>query len=155
MVLGSVEAFTVEQVSGTHDTNVLSTQRLNRAALPHMRRCRDGLLVWVGSHQPLRPCRPPRGHHGGAEYEELYPDLMEQAADRLAAPAPADADPEEVARRIASVVDMEKGTRPFRVHIDPADDGAEVVNAVGDRVRKEFYERIRMADLLRPVTPDA
>jgi hypothetical protein len=36
------------------------------------------------------------------------------------------------------------------VHVDPADDGAEVVNAVGDRVRTEFYRRIGLDDLLRP-----
>jgi len=28
--------------------------------------------------------------------------------------------------------------RPFRVHIDPSQDGAEVVNAVSDRVRIEL-----------------
>jgi NAD(P)-dependent dehydrogenase (short-subunit alcohol dehydrogenase family) len=28
---------------------VLSTQRVNRAALPHMRKQRSGLLVWVSS----------------------------------------------------------------------------------------------------------
>jgi len=49
MVLGPAEAFTVEQVAEIYDTNVLSTQRVNRAALPHLRAQRDGLLVWVGS----------------------------------------------------------------------------------------------------------
>jgi hypothetical protein len=48
------------------------------------------------------------------------------------------------------VVDTPKGSRPFRVHIDPADDGAEVVNAVGDRIRQEFYRRIGLEDLLHP-----
>jgi NAD(P)-dependent dehydrogenase (short-subunit alcohol dehydrogenase family) len=49
MVLGPAEAFTVEQVADIYDVNVLSTQRVNRAALPHLRAQRDGLLVWVGS----------------------------------------------------------------------------------------------------------
>ena len=49
MVLGPAEAFTVEQVAQAYDVNVLSTQRVNRAALPHLRAQRDGLLVWVGS----------------------------------------------------------------------------------------------------------
>ena len=49
MVLGPAEAFTVEQIAQIYDTNVLSTQRVNRAALPHLRARRDGLLVWVGS----------------------------------------------------------------------------------------------------------
>ena len=47
-------------------------------------------------------------------------------------------------------LDAPAGERPFRVHVDPADDGAEVVNAVGDRVRTEFYRRIGLDDLLRP-----
>jgi NAD(P)-dependent dehydrogenase (short-subunit alcohol dehydrogenase family) len=49
MVLGPAEAFSVEQVVEVYDVNVLSTQRVNRAALPHMRHQRDGLSVWVGS----------------------------------------------------------------------------------------------------------
>jgi NAD(P)-dependent dehydrogenase (short-subunit alcohol dehydrogenase family) len=35
--------------SELYDINVLSTQRVNRAALPHMRKRRSGLLVWVSS----------------------------------------------------------------------------------------------------------
>ena len=49
MVFGPAEAFTPEQYAELYDVNVLGAQRLNRAALPHMRACRDGLLVWVGS----------------------------------------------------------------------------------------------------------
>ena len=50
------------------------------------------------------------------------------------------------------VVEAPAGRRPFRVHVDPADDGAEVVNAVGDRIRTEFYRRIGLDDLLAPHT---
>jgi NAD(P)-dependent dehydrogenase (short-subunit alcohol dehydrogenase family) len=49
MVFGPAEAFTPEQLSQQYDVNVLGTQRVNRAALPHLRRQRQGLLVWVGS----------------------------------------------------------------------------------------------------------
>ena len=35
--LGPAEAFTPEQIAAVYDTNVLSTQRVNRAALPHLR----------------------------------------------------------------------------------------------------------------------
>jgi NAD(P)-dependent dehydrogenase (short-subunit alcohol dehydrogenase family) len=49
MVLGPTEAFSVEQIADLYDVNVLSTQRVYRAALPHLRAQRDGLLVWVGS----------------------------------------------------------------------------------------------------------
>jgi len=49
MVYGPTEAFTTEQLGHLYDTNVLGTQRVNRAALPHMRKARSGLLVWVSS----------------------------------------------------------------------------------------------------------
>jgi NAD(P)-dependent dehydrogenase (short-subunit alcohol dehydrogenase family) len=198
MVLGPAEAFTPEQVAAVYDTNVLSTQRVNRAVLPHMRARRNGLLVWVGSSS-ARGGTPPylapyfaakaaedalavsyaaevsrfgiettivvpgaftagtnhfanagRPDDGGVviAYEERYRGLTDEVGRRLAELEPADADPAEVARRIVSVVDMPTGTRPFRVYIDPSDDGAEDVFRVGDRVRQWFYQRIGLADLL-------
>ena len=200
MVTGPTEAFTTEQLAEVYDTNVLGTQRLNRAALPHLRAQRHGLLVWVGSTS-TRGGTPPylapyfaakagmdalavsyagelarfgiettivvpgsftsgTNHfaHSGrpaderviAEYEPLYPRLMDQVAQRLAEQAPADADPADVAKAIVDVVGMPHGKRPFRVHIDPADDGAAVVNAVADRIRTEFLTRIGLEDLLHP-----
>ncbi len=200
MVLGPTEAFTPEQLASAYDVNVLSTQRVNRAVLPHLRAQRDGLLVWIGSSS-TRGGTPPylapyfaakaamdslavsyaaelarfgvdtsivvpgsftvgtrhfanAGHAEDAEvaeaYEAEYAGLMDQVAGKLAELAPADQDPEDVSRAVAALVAMDKGTRPFRVHVDPADDGAEVVNAVGDRVRSEFYRRVGLADLLSP-----
>lgn len=201
MVLGPTEAFTPEQLAAAYDVNVLSTQRVNRAVLPHLRAQRDGLVVWVGSSS-TRGGTPPylapyfaakagmdalavsyaaelarfgvdtsivvpgsftvgtnhfanAGHAEDgdvvAAYEVEYAGLMDQVAERLAELAPDDQDPTEVARAIARLVDLPKGARPFRVHVDPADDGAEVVNAVGDRVRTAFYRRIGLPDLLAPV----
>ena len=198
MVLGPTEAFTPEQLASVYDTNVLSTQRLNRAALPHLRAQGHGLVLWVGSTS-TRGGTPPYlapyfaakaamdslavsyaaelarfgidtsivvpgsftsgtnhfAHAGHAAdepvataYEERYAGLLDQVGARLAELSPADADPAEVARAIVRVVDTPAGQRPFRVHVDPADDGAEVVNAVGDRVRTEFYRRIGLDDLL-------
>jgi NADP-dependent 3-hydroxy acid dehydrogenase YdfG len=49
MVYGPTEAFTPEQLTALYDINVLSTQRVNRAALPQFRKQRRGLLVWVSS----------------------------------------------------------------------------------------------------------
>jgi NAD(P)-dependent dehydrogenase (short-subunit alcohol dehydrogenase family) len=198
MVLGPTEAFTPEQLASVYDTNVLSTQRLNRAALPHLRAQGHGLVLWVGSTS-TRGGTPPylapyfaakaamdslavsyaaelarfgidtsivvpgsftsgtnhfahAGHAAdepvAAAYEERYAGLLDQVGARLAELSPADADPAEVARAIVRVVDTPAGQRPFRVHVDPADDGAEVVNAVGDRVRTEFYRRIGLDDLL-------
>lgn len=45
MVFGPAEAFTPEQLAQLYDTNVLSTQRVNRAALPHFRMQAKGLVV--------------------------------------------------------------------------------------------------------------
>jgi len=202
MVLGAAEAFTPEQLADVYNANVLSTQRVNRAVLPHMRERGMGLLVWVGSSS-TRGGTPPylapyfaakaaedslavsyaaelarfgidtvimvpgsfptgtnhfahAGHAGdeavASAYEDRYSGLMDHVGARLAELAPADADPQEVARQIVRVVGLPAGARPFRVHIDPADDGAEVVNTVGDRIRQEFYRRIGLEDLLRPRT---
>jgi NAD(P)-dependent dehydrogenase (short-subunit alcohol dehydrogenase family) len=202
MVTGPTEAFTPDQVAELYDTNVLGTQRLNRAALPRLRAQRHGLVVWVGSTS-TRGGTPPylgpyfaakaaldalavsyagelarfgiettivvpgaftRGTnhfaHSGrpadervtADYESLYPQLMAQVGQRLAEQAPADADPADVAKTIVEVVDMPHGKRPFRVHIDPADDGAAVVDAIADRIRAEFLARIGLEDLLHPHT---
>jgi NAD(P)-dependent dehydrogenase (short-subunit alcohol dehydrogenase family) len=49
MVFGPTEAFTPEQFMALYDVNVLGTQRVNRAALPHLRRQGEGLVLWVGS----------------------------------------------------------------------------------------------------------
>ena len=49
MAFGPAEAFTPEQYAQLYDINVLSTQRVNRAVLPHMRAQKQGLLVWVSS----------------------------------------------------------------------------------------------------------
>ncbi|MFI7518000.1 SDR family NAD(P)-dependent oxidoreductase [Micromonospora globbae] len=83
-------------------------------------------------------------------YEERYAGLMEQVSQRLAELAPPDADVAEVAAAVVRVVDTPHGKRPFRVHIDPADDGSEVVSVVADRIRAEFLTRIGLDDLLHP-----
>ncbi len=200
MVLGPLEAFTPEEMAAVYDTNVLSTQRVNRAVLPHMRGRGRGLLIWVGSSSTSGGTPPYLGPYFAAKaaedsvavsyaaelarfgiettivvpgaftsgthhfanaghpgdqttahaYEERYAGLSETVAQKLAEQTPPDADPEEVARQIARVVEMSYGERPFRVHIDPLDDGATEVNAVRDRVRERFYHRVGIADLLAP-----
>jgi NAD(P)-dependent dehydrogenase (short-subunit alcohol dehydrogenase family) len=202
MVLGPAEAFSVEQFVEVYDVNVLSTQRVNRAALPHMRDRRDGLVIWVGSSSSRGGTPPylapyvaakaaedalavsyaaelarfgiettivvpgafPTGtnHYASAghsfdiavekEYEQLYAGIMEDIPARQMAMSDADADPAEVARQIVRVVDLPKGTRPFRVHIDPMHDGAEEVFDLGDRIRRKFFHRIGFDDLLGPAS---
>jgi NAD(P)-dependent dehydrogenase (short-subunit alcohol dehydrogenase family) len=49
IVYGPAEAFTPEQLAQLYDTNVVSTQRVNRAALPQLRKQGQGLLIWISS----------------------------------------------------------------------------------------------------------
>jgi NAD(P)-dependent dehydrogenase (short-subunit alcohol dehydrogenase family) len=77
-------------------------------------------------------------------------DLPDIALKGLAALEPADADPQSVADAIVGVVNTPFGKRPFRVHIDPSQDGAEIVNGVADRVRAELLRRIGLEDVLHP-----
>ncbi|AXA39609.1 SDR family oxidoreductase [Rhizobium leguminosarum] len=201
MSFGPAEAFTPEQFAELFDINVLSTQRVNRAALPYLRKQGAGLLVWVSSSSS-RGGTPPYlspyfaakaamdslavsyaseltrwgietsiivpgaftkgtnhfAHSGSpddtaraAEYNEgPYKGVPEQALQGLAALEPADADAGTVAVAIVDVVGKPFGTRPFRVHIDPSEDGAEIVNGVADRVRAELFRRIGLEDLLKP-----
>ncbi|MEK1861102.1 MAG: SDR family oxidoreductase [Rhizobium leguminosarum] len=201
MSFGPAEAFTPEQFAELFDINVLSTQRVNRAALPYLRKQGTGLLVWVSSSSS-RGGTPPYlspyfaakaamdslavsyaseltrwgietsiivpgaftkgtnhfAHSGSpddtaraAEYNEgPYNGVPEQALQGLAALEPADADAGTVAVAIVDVVGKPFGTRPFRVHIDPSEDGAEIVNGVADRVRAELFRRIGLEDLLKP-----
>ncbi|MCE0538545.1 SDR family oxidoreductase [Kineosporia rhizophila] len=86
-----------------------------------------------------------------AAYEAEYGDDIQTLLQRQAQQSPADADPGEVAREIARVVALPKGSRPFRLYIDPAQDGAEEVFRIGDRVRRDFYRNLGFADLLKPV----
>ena len=204
MGLGPAESFSVEELAEIYDTNVLSTQRVNRAVLPQMRERRDGLLVWVGSSSTYGGTPPYLSGYFGAKsamdqlaksyavelarfgidstiiipgsfthgtnhfahamhaadtdtaaaYEEYYAGLMDQVAQKLAKLAPPNADVAEVARAIVTVVGTPKGSRPFRVTIDPADDGSERVSDVAERIRAEFYDRIDLSDLLKvTVTP--
>jgi NAD(P)-dependent dehydrogenase (short-subunit alcohol dehydrogenase family) len=201
MVFGPAEAFTPEQYLQQYDVNVLGTQRVNRAALPQLRKQGSGLLIWVGSSS-TRGGTPPflapyfaakaamdalavaystelslwgiettimvpgaftkgTNHfaYSGAPSDQVraaeytngpYAGIADQALQGLARLEPADADPQDVAREIVRVVDAPYGRRPFRVHVDPSQDGAEVVNAVADRMRREMYRNIDLETLLTP-----
>jgi NAD(P)-dependent dehydrogenase (short-subunit alcohol dehydrogenase family) len=201
MSFGPAEAFTPEQFAQLYDINVLSTQRVNRAALPQLRKQGRGLVMWVSSSS-ARGGTPPylspyfaakaamdslavsyaselsrwgietsiivpgaftKGTHHfahsgvpadkarAAEYDQgPYAGLPEQSLKGLASLEPVDADVSAVAEAIVQVVDTPFGKRPFRTHIDPSQDGCEIVNGVADRVRAEMFRRIGLEDLLRP-----
>jgi NAD(P)-dependent dehydrogenase (short-subunit alcohol dehydrogenase family) len=198
MVVGPAEAFTPEQLAELYNVNVLSTQRVNRAALPGMRHRGEGLVLWVSSSS-VKGGTPPylapyfaakagmdslavsyaaelarwgvettivvpgsfttgTNHfaHSGrpadipveTDYEMKYEGLMEQVAGKLAALAPEGTDASMVSDEITRIVALPAGQRPFRVHIDPANDGSEEVSEVADRVRREFLTRVDLEDLL-------
>jgi hypothetical protein len=63
---------------------------------------------------------------------------------------PPDADVSAVADAIVNVVGAPFGKRPFRVHIDPTEDGASVGFTVLDRLRAEMLRRVGLEDLLHP-----
>ena len=84
----------------------------------------------------------------GDAYDDKYGQLREDVNRRLSDILPPDADVSEVARQIRRVVELPCGQRPFRVHIDPSKDGSEVVTAVADRIRADFYRRVGIQELL-------
>jgi NAD(P)-dependent dehydrogenase (short-subunit alcohol dehydrogenase family) len=201
MVFGPAEAFTPEQFAQQYDVNVLGAQRVNRAALPHMRAAKQGLLIWVSSSSSAGGTPPylspyfaakaamdalavqyarelarwgietsiivpgaftkGTNHfaHSGrpddqarvAEYEAgPYKNFAQELQPKLAATVPDDADPAGVANAIVDVVEAPFGERPFRVHYDPAQDGASVTFTVLDRIREEMLHRLGLSDLLKP-----
>ena len=71
----------------------------------------------------------------GCPYEVgPYAGFARQVRQALDSIMPADADPGAVAGAITLVVDTPFGERPFRVHVNPCQDGASVAFAVIDRV---------------------
>jgi NAD(P)-dependent dehydrogenase (short-subunit alcohol dehydrogenase family) len=199
MVFGPAEAFTPEQLAELYDINVLSTQRVNRAALPQLRKQKQGLVIWISSSSSAGGTPPylapyfaakagmdamaviyareltrwgietsivvPGAFTGGtnhfahsgrpvdkarvAEYEAgPYKGFADDVMTGFASIVPADADASAVAEAIIKIVDTPFGKRPFRVHVDPTQDGAEVVNMVSDRVRAELLRRIGLGDVL-------
>jgi len=79
-----------------------------------------------------------------------YAGVAEQALQGLAALEPTNADAGAVATAIADLVAAPAGKRPYRVFVDPSQDGAEEVFRVGDRIRREMFRNIGLADLLTP-----
>ena len=185
-----------------YDTNVLGTQRVNRAALPHLRAQGHGLLLWVGSTSTRGGTPPylapyfaakaamdalavsyaaelarfgidtsivvpgaftsgtnhfahagsPDDRERAAAYDTRYDGLVDDVNARLAALEPPDVDAGQVAVAIGDVVAAPAGRRPFRVHVDPSRDGSEVVSAVADRIRVDFFHRVGLDDLLTPAS---
>ena len=102
-------------------------------------------------HQPLCSFRTPADEARLAEYEAgPYKGFGQKVQKAFAAIVPEDADPAGVALQIVEIVGMPFGKRPFRVHYDPTEDGANVGFAVLDRLRAEMLHRVGLSDLLKP-----
>jgi NAD(P)-dependent dehydrogenase (short-subunit alcohol dehydrogenase family) len=108
-----------------------------------------GLLASEPRHPPRFEL--PHDAARAAAYDKgLYAGLAQVVEQALSGLAAGDADPGAVAGAIACVVDTPFGERPFRVHVDPREDGAAVTFPVIDRVRDDMLRCIGLADLLRP-----
>ncbi|MEU7046466.1 SDR family NAD(P)-dependent oxidoreductase [Streptomyces varsoviensis] len=83
-------------------------------------------------------------------YDAPYGRLRDTMTTTLSDIFPTGHGADEVAGDIVRVVGLPHGERPFRTHIDPSRDGSEVVSAVYDRVRAEFYHRVGIEELLTP-----
>ncbi len=89
-------------------------------------------------------------------YTRAYPQgFADRMKDALASTVPDWADPNEVGKAVVDIVAAPHGSRPLRVHVDPANDGAAVSYAVIDRVREQFLARIGHPELLHPQSPAA
>jgi NAD(P)-dependent dehydrogenase (short-subunit alcohol dehydrogenase family) len=78
---GPLEAFTLEQVRQQFETNVISVLRVNRAALPQMRKQGSGLLIQIGSIAG-RLALPFLGLYGATKF--ALEGLTESYRDELA-----------------------------------------------------------------------
>src|SRR5438094_575659 len=100
---------------------------------------------------PTPPSKRSSPRAPAAEYEAgPYKGFSEQVQEAFAAIVPDDADAGGVADLIVNVVDTPFGKRPFRVHYDPTQDGADVGFTVLDRLRAEMLHRVGLSDLLKP-----
>ena len=111
MVTGPAEAFTPEELSAVYDTNVFGTQRVNRAALPHMRAQGGALLLWIGSSS-TRGGTPPY----------LAPYFAAKAAmDALAVSYAAELSRFDIETTIVVPGSFTRGTNHFATGGHPAD----------------------------------
>lgn len=78
-----------------------------------------------------------------------YGERIQKAFDGL---VPPEADPATVADAVVAVVDAPFGKRPFRVHIDPSEDGGQVGFTVLDRLKTEMMHRTGLSELLHVAT---
>ena len=67
LVIGPTEAFTAEDMQHAFDTNFYGAQRVNRAALPQLRRQQSGLMLWISSTTTKGGFPPFMGPYGAAK----------------------------------------------------------------------------------------
>lgn len=200
-LIGPAESFTPAEMMKYFDVNFFGAQRLNRAALTHMRKARTGLVMWTSSSSVKGGVTPfvgpyfaskaaldslavsyagelarfgiettiivpgvfPRGTNMfqilgqpddkkvEAEYMEgPYKGFFKQFIGGVDELQPKDADASQVSKMMAEVVEMPHGKRPYRVHVDPLDDGSEAVSDVADKVRADMLRKMGFGDLLIP-----
>lgn len=203
LFIGYSEGFTPEQFASSINTNLLGAHRLNRAALPYMRKQQHGVLLYVGSGitgiaapfmapyvtgkaalDALAECTAYEVGPFGIETVILMPGVFMDGTSHFASAVfPADkevlkgydhlqkyydnyepglrqlfrseepAPVQGVADKIAEILAMPHGQRPFRPTIDYSDYGAEAVNAVKEAQTERVFNIMGFKDLLRVQVP--
>lgn len=74
--------------------------------------------------------------------------VAEQTMVGTASVVPEDADPIVVAEALVELSRMRRGKKPFRVVVDPAEDGCKEAAAVVDRFGEDFYKRLGLSNVL-------
>ncbi|MDX2147607.1 MAG: SDR family NAD(P)-dependent oxidoreductase [Planctomycetota bacterium] len=100
-----------------------------------------GTNHFAGAQRPADAARE-------SQYSRIT-DVPAQLVSRLGSLVPEGArtDPDEVAEEVVKVVAQPKGSRPFRIVVDPQRHGAEHVNAVAASVQHDFMRRMGIADM--------
>ncbi len=142
MVYGAAEAFTPDQLAQSYDINVLGTQRVNRAVLPHMRAAQAGLLVWISSTSVAGGVPPLLGPYFAAK----------AGMDALAVCYARELAPLGIDSAIVVPGAFTTGTNHFANAGSPAD--GERARQYGTDWPDRFADRLRKA-LAATVPPDA
>jgi NAD(P)-dependent dehydrogenase (short-subunit alcohol dehydrogenase family) len=157
LMTGPLEAFTPDELAEMYDVDVLGAQRVNRAALPHLRSRAEGLLVWIGSSSTRGGYPPFLGPYVaakaagdalavsyaselirfGIETTIIIPGRFEKGTNHFAnADGPADAD------RAGVYGDLQRDVREHLAGlVPPSADVGEVAEAIAEVVRTPFGTR--------------
>ncbi len=150
LMSGPADAFTTEQLSRLYEMNVLSTQNVNRAVIPRLRRQRHGRIFWISSISSAGSIPPYLAPYFSKASMDSVASAYAQAlagagisccmvlprwvhGDRSGAVI----DPGSVAEVITTLVDLPAAELPSRIFVHcrgTAKPGARAVRSLADTV---------------------